>query len=156
MSRLPLFLTLCGVLLAVPGRASFLAHQVVPRDGASPAAASVYLPPGYDADTSARYPLLVLLHGLGGEDGDWRRLGHIDEVLDTAIKRGVIRPLIAVMPDGHNGYWTDWPTGGAEREYGQLVDPVVTRWAERTFRTNGRRVIAGVSTRTSIGFCACW
>ena len=36
--------------------------------------ALVYTPPGYSADT--KYPVLYLLHGIGGDEEEWRRGGH--------------------------------------------------------------------------------
>lgn len=107
--------------------------------------ASVYLPAAYDRPGKRTFPVLVLLHGLGGEDVDWMRHGHIGELLDEAIGTGKLRPVIAVMPDGGSGYWTDWMNGAAKRRYGTLVEPDLTSWVDRTYRTNGRRAIAGVS-----------
>src|SRR5438874_978601 len=35
----------------------------------------VYLPQGYDSGTTARYPVLYMLHGLGGNQSDWENDG---------------------------------------------------------------------------------
>ena len=60
--------------------------------------AFVYTPPGYSPDK--KYPVLYLLHGIGGDEEEWRRGGHPEIILDNLIadKRAV--PMIIVMPNG--------------------------------------------------------
>src|SRR5436309_6536703 len=60
--------------------------------------ARVYTPPGYSADK--KYPVLYLLHGIGGDENEWSRGGAPDAILDNlyADKKGV--PMIVVMPNG--------------------------------------------------------
>src|SRR5260221_13885358 len=41
--------------------------------------ARVYTPPGYSADQ--RYPVLYLLHGIGGDENEWARGGSPDVIL---------------------------------------------------------------------------
>lgn len=57
----------------------------------------VYLPPCYDRQSHAGYPLLVLLHGLLFTDSQWDDLG-VDETADKLIRNGAIPPLVIVMP----------------------------------------------------------
>jgi len=57
----------------------------------------VYTPPGYDAKTSTRYPVLYLQHG-GGEDRRvWIDLGHANVILDNLLAEGKAKPMIVVM-----------------------------------------------------------
>ncbi|MGD9484958.1 alpha/beta hydrolase-fold protein [Streptomyces sp. TRM70308] len=58
---------------------------------------SLYLPPG--RRRGRRYPVLCLLHGLGGSHTDWLRLGQARRILDRAIARRRIPPLVVAMPD---------------------------------------------------------
>jgi enterochelin esterase-like enzyme len=58
----------------------------------------VYLPPGYSADT--KYPVLYLLHGIGGDEQEWRRGGHPEIILDNLIAEKKVAPMIIVMPNG--------------------------------------------------------
>lgn len=69
----------------------------------------VYLPPGYgdSANTTRRYPMAVYLHGLWGSERDWTVHGRLAETLDSLIAGGM-PPLIVVMPDGDDGWWTTW------------------------------------------------
>ena len=127
------------------GQSRILRGQAVARPDGRTAAASVYLPAAYGAEPGRRFPALILLHGLGGEPEDWIGSGGIRQVLDEAIRRGIVEPLIAVMPDGGNGYWVDWPRGEPDRRYGSLVQPDLIGWMDSRFRTDGRRAIVGLS-----------
>jgi enterochelin esterase-like enzyme/lysophospholipase L1-like esterase len=60
--------------------------------------ASVYLPPGYSAER--RYPVLYLLHGIGGNQDEWRGYVRAQAVLDRLIAGGKAAPMIVVMPNG--------------------------------------------------------
>jgi enterochelin esterase-like enzyme len=60
--------------------------------------ASVYLPPGYSADK--KYPVLYLLHGIGGNETHWPGPGSAGAILDNLIADGKAVPLIVVMPNG--------------------------------------------------------
>jgi len=58
----------------------------------------VYTPPGYSKDK--KYPVLYLLHGIGGDETEWERFAHPDNVLDNLIADGKAVPMIIVMPNG--------------------------------------------------------
>jgi len=60
--------------------------------------ALVHTPPGYSADT--KYPVLYLLHGIGGDEEEWRRGGHPEIILDNLIADKKAVPMIIVMPNG--------------------------------------------------------
>jgi enterochelin esterase-like enzyme len=60
--------------------------------------ALVYLPPEYSAAT--KYPVLYLLHGIGGDEEEWRRGGHPEVILDNLIADKMAVPMIVVMPNG--------------------------------------------------------
>jgi enterochelin esterase-like enzyme len=60
--------------------------------------ALVYTPPGYSADI--KYPVLYLLHGIGGDEEEWRRDGHPEIILDNLIADKKAVPMIIVMPNG--------------------------------------------------------
>ena len=58
----------------------------------------VYTPPGYSADR--KYPVLYLLHGIGGDETEWERFAHPEVMLDNLIADGKAVPMIIVMPNG--------------------------------------------------------
>ena len=58
----------------------------------------VYTPPGYTRDT--KYPVLYLLHGIGGDETEWQRFAAPNVILDNLIADGKAVPFIVVMPNG--------------------------------------------------------
>ena len=60
--------------------------------------ALVYTPPGYS--TGQKYPVLYLLHGIGGDENEWQRGGHPEIILDNLIAEKKAVPMIIVMPNG--------------------------------------------------------
>jgi enterochelin esterase-like enzyme len=60
--------------------------------------ALVYLPPGYSP--KSRYPVLYLLHGIGGDEGEWHRNGSPEVILDNLIADKKAVSMIIVMPNG--------------------------------------------------------
>ncbi len=60
--------------------------------------AVVYLPPGYSSDK--KYPVLYLLHGIGGNEWEWSGYIHADVIADNLITAGKATPMIIVMPNG--------------------------------------------------------
>ena len=64
---------------------------------------AVYTPPGYEADSAKRFPLLVLQHGAGGNQFSWIERGKAHWILDHLIDAGKARPMIILMMNGHSG-----------------------------------------------------
>lgn len=111
----------------------------------------VYLPPNYDP--SRQYPLLVWLHGFGGDEVQF--LDQVIHQLDAAIVRGDLPPLVAAAPDGsmqctltrplHSGSWFINSAKGRYEDY--LVQDVMG-FITRTYSIRPERdahVIAGWS-----------
>ena len=69
----------------------------------------VYLPPSYATDPGRRFPVAYYLHGAWGSEDDWIQKGGIDVVLDSLIAAGMPE-MIVVMPDGDDGFYTEWAT----------------------------------------------
>lgn len=59
---------------------------------------NVYTPPGYSEDK--KYPVLYLLHGIGGDETEWQRFAQPNHLLDNLIADGKAEPMIIVMPNG--------------------------------------------------------
>ena len=105
----------------------------------------IYLPPGYDRDTSRRYPTLYLLHGSGGSVAQWVNLGVATEA-ERLIRASQIAPLLIVMPEGDNAYWVDHANGGPK--WGAYVARDLVREIESGYRTvpqQRSRAIGGLS-----------
>lgn len=59
---------------------------------------NVYTPPDYSAEK--KYPVLYLLHGIGGDETEWQRFAKPDVLFDNLIADGKAVPMIVVMPNG--------------------------------------------------------
>ena len=60
--------------------------------------AIIYTPPGYSK--SKKYPVLYLLHGIGGDEKEWLKGGQPQVILDNLYADKKIEPMIVVMPNG--------------------------------------------------------
>lgn len=78
------------------GRVEAIEYDSSVVDGKRPAV--VYTPPGYSTDRE--YPVLYLLHGIGGNENHWTQFGVANVILDNLIADGKARPMIVVMPNG--------------------------------------------------------
>jgi enterochelin esterase-like enzyme len=58
----------------------------------------VYTPPGYSSEK--KYPVLYLLHGIGGDETEWQRYARPEILLDNLVAEGKAVPMIIVMPNG--------------------------------------------------------
>jgi enterochelin esterase-like enzyme len=58
----------------------------------------VYTPPGYSKDK--KYPVLYLLHGIGGDETEWQRFCTPNVLLDNLLAEEKVVPTIVVMPNG--------------------------------------------------------
>ncbi|MCH5215877.1 MAG: esterase [Muribaculaceae bacterium] len=120
---------------------------------------SVYTPPGYE-NSSRRYPVLYLLHGMGGDENAWLEIGCASQILDNLIASGKVKPMIVVFPNGNaalesapgagsNGLirpTTALPktmTGEYEAAFPEIVNFIDKNY--RTIKTKKSRAIAGLS-----------
>lgn len=58
----------------------------------------VYTPPRFSK--SKKYPVLYLLHGIGGDEKEWLKGGNPQVILDNLYAEKKIEPMIVVMPNG--------------------------------------------------------
>ncbi len=58
----------------------------------------VYTPPGYSKDK--KYPVIYLLHGIGGDETEWQRFAKPNVLIDNLLADGKVTPMIVVMPNG--------------------------------------------------------
>lgn len=61
---------------------------------------TIYTPAGYEKSKS-KYPVLYLLHGMGGDEEAWITLGRTAQIMDNLIAQGKAKPMIVVMPNGN-------------------------------------------------------
>jgi len=65
-----------------------------------PRRVTVYTPAGYET-SKEKYPVLYLLHGMGGDEEAWINLGRSSQILDNLIAQGKAKPMIVVMTNGN-------------------------------------------------------
>jgi S-formylglutathione hydrolase FrmB len=103
---------------------------------------NVILPADYKrgASKSKRYPVLYLLHGLGGSAADW-----VSERAHLA-DHAAAYPFIVVVPEGKDGWYTDGiaPNEKFESYFLQELIPDVDR-RFRTVAAREGRAVAGLS-----------
>jgi enterochelin esterase-like enzyme len=58
----------------------------------------IYTPPGFSK--TKKYPVLYLLHGIGGDEKEWLNGGHPEVILDNLFADGKIESMIVVLPNG--------------------------------------------------------
>lgn len=103
---------------------------------------NLYLPP--DWCNLQDLPLLVMLHGWGGDYADWVNSGHLDATADELILADEIAPLIILMPDGDDSFYVPGPDGDYET---YIVEELVNAVDEAfpTAATRETRYIGGLS-----------
>ena len=118
---------------------------------------TVYTPAGYEAGYR-NYPVLYLLHGMGGDEEAWVATGRMAEIMDNLIAEGKAEPMIVVMPNGcmrHDaapgysaeGFYKPYMSGSMDGSFEEYFDEVV-EWVDahyRTYPSKERRAIAGLS-----------
>jgi enterochelin esterase-like enzyme len=60
--------------------------------------ALVYTPPGFSKNK--KYPVLYLLHGIGGNEKEWFSYGQPQIILDNLYAEKKVEPMIVVLPNG--------------------------------------------------------
>lgn len=120
---------------------------------------SVYLPNSYYG-TDNRFPVLYLLHGMGGDETSWLELGRVAEILDNMIARGEAEPMIVVIPNGNISreavpgkdefalsqpefYLPNTMDGEFEKHFPEIVEFINKRYRTRTDKDSN--AIAGLS-----------
>ena len=121
---------------------------------------TVYTPAAYDSNPRKRFPVLYLLHGMGGDENAWSELGRAAQILDNLIAQGKAEPMIVVMPNGNvdleaapgegsNGFVR--PTMALPRTMDACFEeafPDIVKFVDSHYRTAPRkhaRAIAGLS-----------
>ena len=120
---------------------------------------TVYTPYGYEANPKAKYPVLDLLHGAGGDEEAWSSMGRTAQILDNLIAKGLAKPMIVVMPNGNPNQQAaqtfglptteyDWRDPANRNLYVQSLVEEIVPFIEKNYRTvakKSHRAIAGLS-----------
>jgi S-formylglutathione hydrolase FrmB len=120
---------------------------------------AVYLPPGYDASPSKRYPTIYLLHGFGGDSTTWTSAGpfrfNVPPLLDAMIGGGRVRETIVVAPNGKNAYggsfYTNSSVNGNWEDY---IYRDLVGYVDANYRTLARPSSRGIAGHSMGGYGA--
>lgn len=128
--------------------------------------AFVYLPNNYDS--SKKYPVLYLLHGVGGTEAEWQMTNNnslVKKMMDNLIEENLIEPFIIVTPNGRsskNFKDTSFENHQTFYQFGKelrndLIPFVESKYSVYSDREN--RAVAGLSMggmqTINIGLCEC-
>jgi enterochelin esterase-like enzyme len=111
-------------------------------DSGPPLGFRVYLPPCFDQNAAARYPVLYMIHGQSFNDDQWVRLG-IAEAADALINQKQAPPFLIVMPYEKNSYANIYET-----PFRTAVVEWLVPWIDSRYPTCARRecrAIGGLS-----------
>ena len=153
------------ILPALPAidDASFFARTNVPHGTVEPVSYKnyagqdkrmhVYLPPAYEGDSGARYPVLYLNHGGGDDDAKWsseevRSGGAAGNILDNLIAAGKAKAMIVVMPNTRDCATAEPSAAGNDDKCSQEFVKDIVPYMDSHYRTKpGReyRALAGLS-----------
>jgi enterochelin esterase-like enzyme len=106
---------------------------------------NIYLPSSY-LTSQKRYPVLYLLHGYGGNETDWVKIGKADSVAHKLMSTNVIPEMIVVMPDGRNDYYLN--TFDSKFRYEDFFIKELVPFMDSIYRTKperASRALAGLS-----------
>ena len=106
----------------------------------------IYAPPGYDASTAEKYPVLYLLHGGGEDERGWANQGRTDLILDNLIAEGKAKPMLVVMLDGNLGSRNNFQQ--SMRTFEQELKQAAIPFVESQYRVAPgaqNRALAGLS-----------
>jgi enterochelin esterase family protein len=117
----------------------------------------VYTPPDYERNTSARYPVLYLQHGMGEDETGWSVQGKANLILDNLIAGKKAVPMIIVMDKGYaskpgqsDSRNPGRPQGGPGgiSTFEEVLIKEIIPMIDATYRTlsdRGHRAMAGLS-----------
>ncbi len=89
-------------------------------------------------DSHGNYPVLYLLHGTFGDEGDWMRFSRIEDYART-------RNIAVVMPFGENSCYRDTPSGKNYETYITQELPKVIQWMFPVSKRREDTFIGGLS-----------
>ena len=120
---------------------------------------TIYTPPGYETSGQS-YPVLYLLHGIGGDEEAWITQGCTAQILDNLIAQGRAVPMIVVMTNGNaaqeaapgeSSLGLERPSMGLARTMEgsfEVSFPDIIKFVDNSFRTKNdkaNRAISGLS-----------
>ncbi|MEO8885034.1 MAG: alpha/beta hydrolase-fold protein [Mucilaginibacter sp.] len=76
-------------------------YEYYPAAGGTTGTLVVYTPPGYDKNSTKKYPVFYLISGTTDTEETFFKVGKANLILDNLIAQGKAKPMILVMPYGN-------------------------------------------------------
>jgi enterochelin esterase-like enzyme len=120
-------------------------------------AAFIYLPPGYDSNSSKRYPVVYLLHGYGLRAERWMTLFTIEAALNKAMTgTGTgeqALEMIVVNPDCYNFFdGCFYSSSAANGDWERFIAEEVVAYVDTHYRTLAQRESRGLGGHSMGGY----
>jgi enterochelin esterase-like enzyme len=113
----------------------------------------IYLPPGYSANASQRYPVVYMLHGYGLTAERWMSFTRMADAADKNIAAGIMKPMILVNPDAFTKYngsmYSSSPTIG---DWETFIAEDLVSYVDSHYRTIPDRMSRGLGGHSMGGY----
>jgi predicted alpha/beta superfamily hydrolase len=120
----------------------------------------VWLPPGYEARPTKRYPVLYMHDGRQVFDpgtSTWGKDWQVDDIAQDMILRGELEPFIVVAMDCTDARREEYSPMGRGDDYLRFILEEIKPMVDGRWRTDaGRSYVAGSSMGGLISFYAAW
>lgn len=129
---------------------------------------SIYLPPGYDSETTPHYPVLYLLHGYFLTDQYWTgtapsvnipgvkvTAADVPASMDSGIAKSALEPMIVVMPDAYTKYaGSMYSSSVTTGDWESYIAEDVVQYMDSHYRTVANRMARGLAGHSMGGYGA--
>jgi enterochelin esterase-like enzyme len=120
---------------------------------------TIYLPPSYNTSANKRYPVIYLLHGIGGTDEDWtsgkQPWMNIRDLMDKGIAENKFGEMIIVMPDERTKWFGSFYTNSSVTgNWEDFTVRELVSYVDRKYRTLAKAESRGVAGHSMGGYGA--
>lgn len=137
-------------------------HRDFPASGLAPRDVMVWLPPGYEADANARYPVLYMHDGQNAFDPNTAFLGYdwrADEVADSLIRAGKMQKILIVAIANTAERSREYSDGEPGQKYMKFLVQELKPFIDQNYRTRPERThtaVMGSSMGGLVSFLTVW
>ncbi len=105
---------------------------------------TIYLPEGYEQSTQ-RYPVLYFLHGFASNDQEMMEYLQLKALMDSAIKAGIVKPSILVVPNSMTKYFGSFYTNSSVAgNWADFIGEDLVAYIDKNYRSIADRQSRGL------------
>ncbi len=119
---------------------------------------SIYLPPGYEGESSRRFPVLYLLHGFTNSDYRWfgieggETFVNVPVAADNALANGA-KEMIIVMPDAFTKYQGSmYSSSVTTGDWEEFITKDLVAYIDANYKTIAHRHSRGLAGHSMGGY----